>query len=214
MTDDNADTTPDVLTDQSDMSSDNLATKTSEESTTDNEGDGLYPIDSKWLVLGFYVIVLAWVVYLLFQTRGWVYEDRLLPRLFGPPVIVLALIQIVKILFPDLIDRLVPDSGDSKTFTIDTDNTTRTKREKQKYELIMIGWVIVLPVMLYYLGFVITLPLYTLLFLLYFLSSPARAVIITAAVSIAMYLLFSELLGLRLYPGAWELLSLIYLSHL
>ena len=167
-------------------------------STEASDERTLLPVDAKWFEATFYGVIFAWIGWLLLQTRGWSFEDRLFPRMVGLILMGLLVVQLVKALFPGLIESVTPDLSDEDPgFEIDTDRSDRSRYERQKYELLMIGWVIALPLMLNFVGFILTVPIYLFAFLLYFLRDATKTAIITGLTTAAIYVLFVVVLNIR-----------------
>ncbi|MFC6766105.1 tripartite tricarboxylate transporter TctB family protein [Natrinema soli] len=170
----------------------------SSDSAETSEERSLFPVDAKWFEAAFYGGVLVWIAWLLLQTRGWSFEDRLFPCMAGLILMGLLIVQLGKALFPGLIESVTPDlSDEDPAFEIDTDRGDRSRYERQKYELLMIGWVIALPLLLNFVGFILTIPIYLFAFLLYFLRDTTKAAIISALTTAAIYVLFVVVLNIR-----------------
>lgn len=190
----NRDTSPDMNSTKQDTQKDQLE-------------ESYLPIASAWLEVGFYASIIAWISWMIVQTQGWAFEDRLFPRVLGSIAIILLVVMIFKVLFPEQIEKLKPNLQDDTddSFKIDIDNASRVKPEREKYQLMMAVWVIFLPVFLYYIGFVVTFPLYLLAFFLFFLQDVKKSLILTIVLAGAIYVLFVVLLNVNFPSG--ELLS-------
>lgn len=195
---------------------------------TDGE-QGLYDISPKAFEALFYLIVLAWVLLLLYWTQDWRTSDRLFPRMVGVPLIILLVLQLIRLKFTDqfnkitavLIDLLSRGSSNDGGISEITDNLEskykeskqkmgqRSKRERQIYELYMIGWIIALPAMMYYLGFVNAVPVYIFAFMMFFTRNPKLSTAITVGFSIALYILFVVLLSINLWDGTLDLPNIL-----
>lgn len=165
--------------------------------TEASEEKELFSIDSRWFELVFYSSIFVWIAWLVLQTRGWAFEDRLFPRMLGITLVLLLVVQIMRVLFPERIASLKPHIRKESTFEIDGNSGDRPKYERQKYELLMIAWVISLPLLLQYIGFLLTVPLYLFAFLVYFLRDLSLSAIITTVTSVVIYLLFVVVLNMQ-----------------
>lgn len=193
-------------------------TESADESTGTREDqpskrEGLFPVTPKWFTVTFYAVLLVWDGLLIFWAQDWRYDDRFFPTLVGVLVAIIAVAQLLKTLFPDLSERL----GSSDDAVADQEvamnenkerienatkaDTGRTKSERETYELLMIAWVTALPLLMYFVGFTITLPLYVFSFTWYFLRDLKTAAIVTAAFSLFIYVLFVLLLDVQLWEG-------------
>lgn len=186
---------------------------------------GLFDVDPQWFKLGFYLFLALWLVYILVETTSYTrFEDTFFPYVVGIPIAILLAIQFVAIRYPDLIDRVKPDD-DAVGATSDdelqqrlaeaTDRTARSKREREKYEIVMIGWVIVLPFMMFYLGLGWSLILYVFTFTWYFMRDLKTATVVTLIVVAFVQLLFLQFLDMIVLPGELGLPDpLVYLDDL
>lgn len=173
--------------------------------------ENLLSIDYRWLRIIFYVGVIIWVSLLMVHTQEWSFSDWLFPRLAGIFVVIFLLFEIIREVFPGYIESLSPETDNpSESFGANISNNTRSKAEQEKYQILMVLWVILLPILLYYLGFLLTLPLYLLAFFAFFLSNRLRAIGLTLLMSIFIYTLFVQLLGISLPPGELEIIQQIY----
>lgn len=172
---------------------------------------GLFPVHPRWFTLAFYGFLLAWLGYLLVETQSYrQFEDLLFPYIVGIPVGLLILIQLFIVQYPDLVDRMTPDqhgeTGEGGELqqrfeTAATERTQRPKAEKERYELVMMAWVVVLPFMMYYVGMGWTLLLYVFTFTWYFVRDVRLAAIVTAVVTVFVYVLFIHFLGMIIWTG-------------
>lgn len=178
-------------------------------SRTDAES-GLFPFRSEWFSLAFYVGIAAWVLLLLYWARSWQWTNKLFPLLVGVPVVLFTLMQVVYVWYPGVFERLSPDrvtGGTADDLSEDLgetpeDNTvSRSKEEQQRWELYMLGWVTVLPVLMYVVGFAVSIPIYTFALGWFFLRDVRTALGLTVGVSLFIYVLFVLLLGVPLWEG-------------
>ena len=168
------------------------------------EEEGLFPVDGKWFKIGFYLFLLAWLGYMLFEAYGYTREqDYLFPLIIGIPIGLLLLLKLAIILFPEIAERALPDEaeGDSMFEGGGSAGTRNSKAEKEKYELVMIGWIIVLPFMMFFVGMGWTLIVYTFAFTWYFTRSVRQSAMVTAIVIVFVWVLFIEILSLIVWDG-------------
>lgn len=178
-------------------------------SGTDAEA-GLFSVHSKWFSLAFYAGIMAWVLLLLYWSRSWQWTNKLFPLMVGVPVILFTLLQTVDVWYPDAFDRLHPNrvvGGGSDGLSEDLEETaeddmsTRSKAEQQRWELYMLAWVTALPMLMYFVGFAISIPIYTFALGWFFLRDVRAASGLTVGVSLFIYVLFVLLLGVPLWEG-------------
>lgn len=186
----------------------------SQETVSREEGgveEGLFPIDGKWFKVSFYVFLLLWLGYLLVETQSYrEFEDLLFPYIIGIPVGLLILLQLFIVQYPDLVDRITPERRGApaeggelqqRFETVAASGQGRPKAEKERYELVMMAWVIVLPFMMYYVGMGWTLLLYVFSFTWYFVRDVRLAATVTAVVTVFVYVLFIHFLGMIIWTG-------------
>lgn len=178
--------------------------------------EGLFPlpVSVAQFRAGFYAVVAVYVVFLLGRgwLGGWDTNTILFPVLVGVPTVLISMIHIVTVLFPELEERYLPsDEGDESLMDqLDVDEDVgRTVGGRQKYGLIMLGWVLALPVLVFFFGYAYVLPPYVFAFLYYFRQDLKLAAGITVAFTIAAYLLFIVVLQMIPWAGALGLPSLI-----
>lgn len=174
---------------------------------------GLFPIHPQWFKIGFYVFLLLWLGYLLVETLSYSrFEDLFFPYIVGAPVALLILLQLFVIRFPAAVERLTPErrgaTGEGgelqQRFETATESTERrSKEEKERYELVMISWVVLLPFMMYLVGMGWTLLLYVFSFTWYFVRDARLAALVTAVVTVFVYVLFIHFLGMIIWTGLW-----------
>lgn len=184
-------------------------------SETDSETaeEGLFPLSGGPTAYrtGFYVAVLVYVAYLLVTALGFSADDRLFPYLVGVPTIVFTLLQILFVQYPGLEQRFSTEneSSDIKAMFEDAQESEagRSRAERQKYELLMIAWVVALPILIYYLGLATALPIYVFAFIWFFTRDPKFSLVITLGFSVGAYVLFIVTLGLIPWEGVLNIPS-------
>lgn len=212
--------------------SDSTTTSTDEQGTTrggTEDEQGLFDISPKVFEALFYLAVLAWILLLLYWAQDWRTNDRLFPRMVGVPLVILLVLQLTRLKFTDQFNRVtavfiealsrgpsedgaisdITDDLESKYSESKQSMGERSKRERQVYELYMVGWIIALPAMMYYLGFINAIPLYILAFMLFFTRNLKLSAAITVGFSIALYMLFVVLLSISLWDGTLGLPSIL-----
>lgn len=168
------------------------------------EDERLLPMGSELRQSVIYAIVFVWATYLLVQARNWPNQDRLFPVIISVFVVILVPIQLSKIHFPELMSAFT-DGGEMLASTMTEPKTERTKREREMHALIVIGWLTAFFLISYVFGFLYSIPLFVFSFIWYYLRDARTALIITAAFTVVSYLLFIELLSLRVWRGVVEL---------
>lgn len=177
---------------------------------------GLFAVDPKWFQVAFYGFLLAWLVYLLFETLSYTkFEDLFFPYVIGIPIGLLILIQLFTIRFPAVVDRLTPAAPEAATASeselqrrfeeAQETRSRRSKAEKEKVELVMIAWVTILPFMMFYVGMGWTLILYVFGFTWYFVRDLKRAGLVTLIVVVFVYVLFINILEMIIWRGVFDL---------
>lgn len=176
-----------------------------EGSTTESSESRLYPLSPKVMTTLFYLGLFAWATVMLILAFGWNWQDKLFPLFFTGIALILILVHLFVMYFGDWIQRIMPDTSETGTdemeFDESEDTESRTGKFRERYELIMIGWVIILLLSLYVIGFLYTIPLYTFGFIWYFNRDLRTAVITALIATVLIYGLFVQILGIRLPTG-------------
>lgn len=161
-----------------------------------------------------YVTLFTWIVILLWQALQWGNpEDWLFPVIVGVPLLGLIAIQFIRAVRLRHPESLFSnrEHGDASTLSAEApDGDEQPKsvlRDPDAWDraLMTIGWLVVLSVLLYYVGFVITTPLFLILFIYSFSRDPSRSVLVGTGTSIAMYLIFIEILDMVIWRGVWHI---------
>ena len=181
---------------------------------------GLIPLSGRYLGALFFAGLLVWVGLLMYWSWPWDWDNKLFPLAVGTFAVVLTGIHIFWLLFPGVYDRLIPnlgfldedeDDGVDEELSERVEDTgvqsVRSKSEREVYELLMLGWVIVLPILLYFGGFGLMLPIYTFAFGLFFLRDVKMALLITVLISVFIWLLFVVILDVQLWDGTLGLID-------
>jgi hypothetical protein len=182
---------------------------------TEQESRGLLPVEGRWLSLLFFAGLGVWIALLIYWSLPWNWDNKLFPIMAGSLAVVLILSVVVEYAIPDIYDRLLPDfefledADDEMTERMEETGTvtTRSKAERETYELIMLGWVVALPVLIYYAGFGLVIPIYTLAFGLYFLRDVKMSILMTLLITLFIWLLFVVILNVQLWEGTLGLLD-------
>lgn len=185
------------------------------------EESGLFPVDPVWFSVGFYALLFVWAAYLLSKTFSFsAFEDYAVPGLLLPIVLLLIALKVFTLLFPGKADQLRPSEQADATDDIKrqvkdqtSENSTRTKTEQEKYELIMLAWVIALPFMMYIIGMGWTIILYVMGFTWYFTRDVKLALSTTMGVIAFVTILFMYTLNMIIWTGTLGLPDpLVYLN--
>ena len=188
----------------------------------------LASVDSRWYVLVFYAFLLAWLVYLLVLAWGWRWADKLLPYLAGVPTVALIVLKMVELAFPEQFDRLRPSTESSGDQEADTDGeradleeslqearsgseNVRPRTDRIRYGLVMLGWALALPTLMYFIGFTNALPLFLFVFGLQFYDSVLEAIGITVVSFGLIYAFFYVVIGMQPWDGTLGLPSFLSL---
>lgn len=173
------------------------------------EESGLFPVAPVWFSIGFYALLFVWAAYLLYETLSFsAFEDYAIPFILLPVVLFLIALKAFILLFPEKADRLRPSDRADVTGNIkrqvkkqSSENSTRTKAEQEKYELIMLAWVIALPFMMYVIGMGWSIILFVMGFTCYFTRDVKLAVLTTVCVTAFITLLFMYILDMVIWTG-------------
>lgn len=187
------------------------------------EESHLLPLSSLWRTIGFYLFLLAWAGYMLYETLSYTnFEDYALPYMMTGLLVVLIPLKIFTLLYPDLTERLMlqgseSDVSDHVKSQVENQmsHSTRSKAEQEKYELLMIGWVVVLPFMMYWIGMGWTLLIYVFAFTWFFTRNLRLAATTTIGVTAFIVILFMYVLDMIIWTGVFGFPDpLVYLEDL
>lgn len=192
----------------------------STEAEPDSTGEeaGLFPVQDRWFSVLFYGALLVWTLLLMYWSLEWQWDNKLFPLAVGSIAILLLAIHLASLLFPASFERFAtvgkPDVADDEDDEIKkhlqeatSSASGRPKAEREKYELVMLGWVIVLPFLLYLAGFGLVIPIYTFAFGLYFLRDVKMSIFITVLITLFIWLLFVVILDVQLWQGTLGLVD-------
>jgi hypothetical protein len=158
----------------------------------------------KWLEITLMGGTILWVLYLLpfiFEWRS--LADRLFPILASFLVIGLASIQLLRNVSPR-VDRILTaekDETESQGFG-DIETAQEEADSTFKSVAVLFGWIILFPILIYYLGFGLGTPIYAVGIFWYYHRDIKYTMLLTAILLIGMYVLFIWLLGLQVWDGA------------
>lgn len=190
----------------------------SQEAETSSEtAEGhLFPVPSQWLEIGFYLFLLVWLAYLLNETLDYTqFEDYFFPLVLGVPLVILLVFHLVTLRYPGIVERIHPEAGESEAqseiqsrveeIEVEEEEAARTPAERERWEIYMIAWVIVLPLMMYYVGMGWTIVVYTFGFTVFLTRDLRQSLVVTGVVIVFIYVLFLRLLEMIIWRGVWDL---------
>lgn len=159
-------------------------------------------VDPSWLVNGFFVVMIAWFLYLFVQATAWTrFETWVFPLAATTLGAFLAVTYLLRFNFPSRFPRLAPETG-SVLDELDVDEPeSLSPPEQRKVGAIMTAWAVALPFMMYVFGFSWALPPYVWAFVWYFRRDARLAVIVTVIFSLLVYLLFVQFLNILWWDG-------------
>ena len=138
---------------------------------------------------------LAFFVTLLLISMTYSPKARRLPLLVGIPGASLTAAQVIKEL-----NRRRGKTGEAKG--VEPENAgAASQKGVDKRLLMMLGWLVLLIAMIWILGFLITIPVYTILFMKSLKESWRLSIIFAVAGFAVLYCLFVVVLNMELYPG-------------
>lgn len=176
----------------------------------EQEEEGLFPFDTDLLVKAFFVVVLLWGIYLALQIPTFDREaDKVYPRLLVAGLLLLTAVQLAKMQFPGIVDRLVPEEASTdetqqlreELQETGGESRGRSRRERHKYEINISLWVTVLPVLMFVFGFAYVLPPFVFALTYYMERSVPKALLTTGLFIAFGYVIFLELLNVPLWQG-------------
>lgn len=187
----------------------------SRDTSTDDQSAaerGLFPVRPLWFKIGFYLFLLLWLGYMIWETTSYTeFEDYFFPYLLGVPLVLLILLQLFILQYPEAVETALPEeevasheSEDEIEARVEAAQTTHgreSKAEKETYELYMIAWVTLLPFMMYFVGMGWTMIVYVFAFTMFFTRSLKWSAIMTVTVTAFVYILFIHLLGMIIWTG-------------
>lgn len=176
--------------------------------------EGLFPVRPMWFKLGFFLFLMAWLSYMLFEAAAWQSsEDYLFIYILAPIVYAVLIYRSALLLAPDQVFHFVEqveflkdiredESVNETESMMETESEGReSKAEEEKYAVYMLLWVAALPVAMYLFGMAWTLPIYIFGFTWFFTGDTKRAALVTTVAVAFIYLLFIEILNVLLWTG-------------
>lgn len=164
----------------------------------------------------FYSGLFIWSLYLFYELTTWnQFEDWSGPLIVMIPLIILLALRIAELFEVSAVQSITPEeeklslqdltgeddknTSQEEKSAIDEDKNTKDK-EKGAPEHVVLGSVISLSIAIYLFGFIISLPLFVFLFILY-LDGWKGALVTTIIFSVAVYILFIVILDAFIWPG-------------
>lgn len=159
---------------------------------------------SKGLEIGLLIGVIIWVLYLLPMALSWNrLADQLFPLLSIALVLLLSFIQLLRNI-SEKVDEIFTaketDSFSQKDFGQSGEEIPA--REDGKTIFTLMGWVVLFPIMIYYLGFGLATPIYTFSIFWYYHRDLKHTLVLSFILLIGMYVLFIWFLGIQVGSGA------------
>lgn len=173
------------------------------------------PLSIRQGQIAFYAVVALYVVFLLVTGWQFKFENKLFPYVVGVPTLLITVGHIAMLSSPSLRERFTPETDretlkDKLGGDIDADaDVGRSAGGMQRYGLVMLGWVVALPVLVYYFGYAYVLPPYVFAYIWYFRRDVRLAATTAVGFSVAAYFLFIVVLGMIPWAGELGLPSLI-----
>ena len=193
-----------------DVTSDDVARADAGDADVDPaDEEGLFPVDGRWFKIGFHLFLLAWMGFMVLEAAGYSRRmDWLLPLVIWVPVLAMLVARLVMMQFPWIVDWIMPtrdDEGEGMFAEIDSGGPRRTKTERERYEVYMIAWIVVLPFMMFYVGMGWTLLFYTFAFTYFFTDDARTSALVTGVVVLFTWVLFIEILQLIVWDGVLDI---------
>lgn len=157
----------------------------------------------KWLEIGLLVGVILWVLYLLPMALSWDrLADQLFPLLSIALVLLLASIQILRNVSETVDAIFTPEETDGFSQEDFGQSGEETPvQEDGRTIFTLMGWVVLFPIMVYYLGFGLATPVYTFAIFWYYHRDLKHTVILSLILLVGMYVLFIWFLGIQVGDG-------------
>lgn len=176
-----------------------------------SEREGLTPLDKEWIQFVVIAIISIWAIGLMILARSWSWQDRAFPHIFGTILLLFCILQMLKILSQkDYIRVLQPllgylespkEQNETRSQIEKHLQSDRSAREQNWYAIIVSVWVIALPALIHLFGFFYTIPAYVFGFVLFFTHSLKMSFLLTLLTTSIMYVLFTEIMNVRLWEG-------------
>jgi len=151
----------------------------------------------------FFFLVLGYVSLMMWDARTYSPTVGLFPLLVGVPLIGLLVAQLAYPVLPDrlrvsadgLMERVAEDEAVETGETVDP--AVRMRREAA-----MVGWTLAVLSLTYFFGFLSTLTVFVFGFIYYYERNGKLALGVTVLNLVISYVLFVQILQIRLFPGA------------
>lgn len=188
----------------------------SEDTISERIGERIASVSPRTYEAAFYLFFLVWLVYLMVTTLSWEWGDKLFPYMIGIPTGVIIVVQLVKVLYPETYEDIMPD-----TITEDEDSAIMSQLQERfggalEDELVrdrsqrlglgatMALWTIGLVVLMWFIGFANALVIWVFAFTVRFFESYRQAAIVTVVFFLGVYIFFIFILGIIPWDGALQ----------
>lgn len=152
--------------------------------------------------MAFYALLLAYVVLLLFEARGYSSDPRLFPILVGVPLTILLLGKLILIFSEPLdVDIAGPFAGVLEGREIYGSDAERDTPDRYRREAEILLWIAVLFASIWLLGFLLAAFVYVTGFIYHQERKPKRASLAGVATTVFLYVLFVRILSAPTYEG-------------
>lgn len=167
--------------------------------------------DRTFFTLGVFVLVLGFLLLSLnYQPRA-----RLVPLIIGVPTLLLTLFQLLIDMIP-AVGRRFSFFQDYDLFGIETSRAAEPAQESRpsgsvfRREINFAAWLLLLMALVYFLGYLVAIPLFLVLFMrLRSSESWLMTLSITAVTWAFVYIVFIVVMGAPLHPGVvWKVVGL------
>jgi hypothetical protein len=145
-----------------------------------------------------------WGLYLASRISTWPYaSDRPFPTLVLSALLVLSAVQLFKMRFPTVVDRIIPSPDDQENeLQQDMQELRESEEEASTSRLLqMVGVITLLPIVVYYLGFLLVFPVFVFGLIYYLDRSLKKAGAATTVFTVLWYVVFIELLNIPIWLG-------------
>lgn len=161
------------------------------------------------LTTAFLVFLLVWIASLLYVAREWRLTDSGLPLLIGGAAILLILLHLISLQWPELFRSLLPSAEITDTEDDQMQQLTDLQSQFQDDDtervipgIILIAWICSFCALLYFFGFYLVLPVFIFATIWYLRRNVKEAAIATLVLVLFIFVGFGLLLDLQLWEGA------------
>lgn len=146
-------------------------------------------------------VFLTFFITLILISMTYSAKARRMPLVILMPGVVLAAIVTIRDAFGELFSPVQGEVSVEADERKDSDSESVSAADQNRRMVVMFGWMALLVAMIWIVGFLVTIPVYTILFMRSLKESWRLSIIFGVSGFVVLYFLFVVGLSMELYPG-------------